>query len=58
MKSELHLDYDDKMHAIGATCSACGERMPKPDPELKDNAERIWADAGYPVLSPVHQSDV
>ena len=48
MRTELHFDYDDRMHPIGATCSACGEWMPRPDPRLKDSAEIIlWFSEKY-----------
>ena len=41
MRTELQFIYNEHMHPIGATCSKCGEKMPKPDPRLKDSAEII-----------------
>lgn len=48
MRTELRFVYDESMHPIGATCSACGEKMPKPDPALKNSAEIImWFSRQY-----------
>ena len=47
-RTELKFSYDDNMHPIGATCGACGEKMPKPDPDLKDSADIIvWFSEKY-----------
>jgi hypothetical protein len=41
VRIELRFVYDENMRPIGATCSSCGEKMPKPDPALKDAAEIV-----------------
>jgi hypothetical protein len=48
MRTELKFVYDDKMHPLSATCSGCGERMPKPPADMKDNADTIvWFSEQY-----------
>ena len=48
MRTELRFVYDDSMHPIGATCNACGEQMPKPDPALIESADVImWFSEKY-----------
>jgi hypothetical protein len=41
MRTELRFVYDENMRPISATCTACGERMPKPDPALENSADII-----------------
>jgi hypothetical protein len=47
-RTELKFDYDDCARPISATCTACGEKMPKPPAELQSPADIImWSAEKY-----------
>ena len=48
MRTELSFDYDAEMHPVSATCTGCGQKMPKPPETLKDSAGIImWLSRRY-----------
>jgi hypothetical protein len=47
-RTELKFEYDDDAKPICATCTACGEKMPKPPAELQNTADIImWSSEKY-----------
>lgn len=48
VRTELRVEYDKEMHPVSATCTSCGEKMPKPPDHLKDSADIImWLSQRY-----------
>jgi hypothetical protein len=48
IRTELKIDYDDEMRPISATCTGCGEKMPKPPADLQDSADIVvWSSEKY-----------
>jgi hypothetical protein len=41
MRAELSFTYDADMRPIGGTCTACGEQMPTPPSDPRDNVDAI-----------------
>ena len=41
MGPELSFMYDANIHPVGGKCSACGEDMPEPPTEPRDNVDAI-----------------
>jgi hypothetical protein len=47
-RTELKFEYDDEAKPISATCTACGEKMPKPPRDLQNSADIImWSAEKY-----------
>jgi hypothetical protein len=47
-RTELQIEYNEEMKPISATCTACGEKMPKPPGELQNSADVIvWLSEKY-----------
>jgi hypothetical protein len=47
-RNEVKIDYDDEMKPVAATCTACGEKMPRPPADLKNAADTIsWFSGKY-----------
>ena len=41
MRPELTLQYDSAMLPISGKCSACGEQMPSPPSDPRDNVDAV-----------------
>ncbi|WP_162601897.1 hypothetical protein [Occallatibacter savannae] len=47
MSAELTLRYDNNLHPVSAQCSACGQLMPDPPPEVIDAPDVILWFSGH-----------
>jgi hypothetical protein len=48
VKPELALSYDAAIHPIAGKCTACGEQMPPPPTDPRDNVDAVlWLSGSF-----------